>query len=280
MSKCAELHNLRNSYSGDCAITMHNRSGDIEGYGADRWDSIGSVQSAEADMIDEEERTERRNAKRKFARLLVLYLKKILTPDELKFIAACLQSDKTPYKVGVALGVDYAKVIESINDKHRKNKPKLIILMRYSGYDFRHGLEFLPGLNKYYKRELQKIKYYHDNREYFVQLERAYYLTHPEARRAYYAAHREKYLKYRSEYERTHKDKKAEQNKRYKDKHREELKEKNRLYREQNRAAISARRREAWKAFKAALTPEQLEAHRLKRRESQRAYRAAKKQAQ
>lgn len=156
MSKSAELHNLFYSFSGDSKLTTHNRSGDSTGDGAERWNFIGSVQSAEADIIDEEEHTEQREAKRKFARLLGLYFKKILAPVEFKFLAACMRGDRTPYAVGRSLGVDYEATIAAINAKHKANLPKLLQLMRAVGYENRRGLVFLPKLNYYIKRNAQK----------------------------------------------------------------------------------------------------------------------------
>lgn len=155
MSKSAELHNLFYSFSGDSTLTTHNRSGDATGDGAERWNFIGSVQSAEADIIDDEERTEQQEAKRKFAQLLGLYFKKILAPVEFKFLAACMRTDKTPYAVGRILGVNYEQTIAAINEKHKANMPKLLQLMRACGYDYRRGIVLMPKWSQYIKRRIQ-----------------------------------------------------------------------------------------------------------------------------
>lgn len=155
MSKNAELHNLFYSFSGDSTLTAHNRSGDSTGDGAERWNFIGSVQSAEADIIDEEERTEQQEAKRKFTQLLGLYFKKILMPGEFKFLAACMRGDKTPYAVGRSLGVNYEETIATINAKHKANMPKLLQLMRACGYDYRRGIVLMPKWAQYVKRRIQ-----------------------------------------------------------------------------------------------------------------------------
>lgn len=230
MSKSAELHNIFYSFSGDSTLTTHNRSGDSTGDGVERWNFIGSVQSAEADIIDEEERTEQREAKRKFAQLLGLYFKKILAPGEFKFLAACMCDDKTPYAIGRSLGVDYEATIAAINAKHKANLPKLLQLMRTVGYENRRGLVFLPKLNYYIKRNAQK-------RAAAI----TYARRHPELKRERYKvwreANRERQAEYNREYRRTRSD---------------ELREaENARKREQraaNREAINARARERYQA--------------------------------
>lgn len=144
MSKSAELYALSHSYSGDNIIKSKS-GGDSLTY----FDFVGSVQSAEADIIEAEERAEQRQAKRRFTQLLVLYLKKILAPVEFKFLVACMCRDKTPYAIGRSLGVDYNATIASINAKHKANMPKLLQLMRAVGYDYRRGIVLMPELTRY-----------------------------------------------------------------------------------------------------------------------------------
>ena len=165
MSKQSELYALRHSFSGDSPVTAHNRSGDSEGDGAERWNFIASVQSAEADIIDEEERAEQQEAKRKFAKLLGLYFKKILTPIEYEFLKECLKGELTPHKVGLKLGINYIQFIINIKAKNIANKQKFLLLIQYSGYDFRHGLEFLPKLEQKYKDYVRTQNWYYSNRE-------------------------------------------------------------------------------------------------------------------
>lgn len=155
MSKTSELYTLRHSFSGDRRLETHHRSGDSEGEGAELWDVVASTQSAEADLIDEEERAEQRVAKRQFAKLLGLYFKKILSPVEFKFLAACMRRDRTPYAVGRALGVNYETTIAAINAKHKANMPKLLQLMRACGYDYRRGIVLMPKWSQYVKRRIQ-----------------------------------------------------------------------------------------------------------------------------
>ncbi len=144
MSKSSELYALSHSYSGDNLVK--GKSGiDSLTY----FDYVGSVQSAEADIIEAEERAEQRQAKRKFTQLLGLYFKKILAPVEFKFLVACMRRDKTPCEVGRSLGVDYNATIASINAKHKANMPKLLQLMRAVGYDYRRGIVLMPELTRY-----------------------------------------------------------------------------------------------------------------------------------
>lgn len=144
MSKSSELYALSHSYSGDNVV-----KGKSDGDSLTYFDFIGSVQSAESDIIEAEERAEQRKAKRQFAKLLGLYFKKLLAPVELKFLVACMRRDKTPCEVGRSLGVDYNAIIASINAKHKANMPKLLQLMRACGYDYRRGIVLMPELTRY-----------------------------------------------------------------------------------------------------------------------------------
>ena len=60
MSKATELRLIERSISGDARRTMRNRSGDGDGEGAELWDSLASVASAEEEMIAAEDAAERR----------------------------------------------------------------------------------------------------------------------------------------------------------------------------------------------------------------------------
>lgn len=230
MSKSAELHNLFYSFSGDSTLTTHNRSGDTTGDGAERWNFIGSVQSAEADIIDDEERTEQQEAKRKFAQLLGLYFKKILSPVEFNFLTACMRTDKTPYAVGRSLGVNYEQIIATINAKHKANMPKLLQLMRACGYDYRRGIVLMPKWSSYVKRARQK-------RNAAI----TYAKRHPEVKRerykVWYEANRERQNEYNKQYRRTRSNELREaENARKREK------------RETNREADNARARERYQA--------------------------------
>lgn len=230
MSKNSELHNIFYSFSGDSTLTIHNRSGDSTGDGAERWNFIGSVQSAETDIIEAEVRAEQRQAKRKFTQFLGLYFKKILTPIEFKFLAACMSGDKTPYAVGRSLGVKFEQTIESINAKHNANMPKLLRLMRACGYDCRRGIALMPKWSHYIKRIKQK-------RSAAI----TYARRHPELKResykAWYEANRERQAEYNKEYRR---NRSAEQ--------REAENARKREYRAANREKYNARERERYHA--------------------------------
>lgn len=153
MSKSTELRNLRKSFSTDAIAAHHSRSGDEEGGGAVLLDFVAYTQSAEAAIIEAEERAERQAGKQQFARLLGQYFKKLLTPIEFKFLAACLRSSETPCSVGRQLGItDYKAVMGSINAKHKTNLPKLNLFMRACGYDYRRGVVFMPKWETYIKR--------------------------------------------------------------------------------------------------------------------------------
>lgn len=275
MSKSAELHNLFYSFSGDRTLTTHNRSGDSTGNGAERWNFIGSVQSAEADIIDEEERAEQQEAKRKFTGLLGLYFKKILTPVEFKFFAACMRTNNTPCAVGRNLGVNYEATIAAINAKHKENMPKLLQLMRACGYDCRRGIVLMPKWAYYVKRTRQ-------NRNAAI----TYARLHPELKRerykVWYEANRERQVEYNREYRRTRSDKLREaENARKRNQRAANRAEYNARYREyyQNNEVVRQKKAEYNRERYQNLTPEQREAKRERDRQAQQRKRAAQRQS-
>lgn len=275
MSKSAELHNLFYSFSGDSTLTTHNRSGDTTGDGAERWNFIGSVQSAEADIIEAEERTEQQEAKRRFTQLLGLYFKKILAPVELKFLAACMRGDRTPYAIGRSLGVDYEATIAAINAKHKANLPKLLQLMRTVGYENRRGLVFLPKLNYYIKRNAQK-------RTAAI----SYARRHPELKRerykVWYEANRERQAEYNREYRRTRSDELREaENARKREQraaNREEYNARQREYYQNNETGRQSKAEYSRKRYQ-SLTPEQREAKRERDRLAKQRQRESNREA-
>ena len=298
MSKTSELYTLRRSFSGDRRLETHHRSGDSEGEGAELWDVVASTQSAEADLIDEEERAEQRKAKRQFARLLGLYFKKILSPIEFKFLVESLKGTQTPHKVGLQIGIDYKQAITSITEKHRVNEQKFFLLMKYTGYDFRHGLGFLPNLVRAYKNYLWKHNWHITNRERILKEHADYYIinrkrileikaiynsTHREQRREYglkrYAAQRERILQQDKEYYSTHKEQRQIYNQKYWEENKDKLSDVNRKrasdWYKKNREIVRQRATERYKAKRANLTPEELAEFREREKLKQREYRAA-----
>lgn len=192
MSKSAELRNLRKSFSADATAAHHNRSGDEDGGGAVLLDFVAYTQSAEAAIIEAEERAERQAGKQQFTRLLGLYFKRLLSPIEFKFLAACLRSSETPCRVGRQLGItDYKAVIGSINAKHKANLPKLNLLMRACGYDYRRGLVLMPKWETYIK---------HGWSAWWASLTEAQKQAVRDRANARRAANREEYNAYQREY--------------------------------------------------------------------------------
>ncbi len=186
-SKRLELRNLYNSFSYDAPLTMYSRAGDEGGAVNTRLDLLASTQSAEAEIIEAEERAERQGTQRRFMQLLGLYLKKILAPVEFKFFALSVRTAETPYAIGRDLGLNYETAIETITAKYAANFLKLLRLLRAYGYGGAvQGFEFMPQWRRYV--EAQK-----KNREN-VKAVRRRILADPERR----AAFNEKKRKYRA----------------------------------------------------------------------------------
>lgn len=273
MSKQDEIRILRRSFSGDRSMSVRHRSGDSEGEGAALWDVIASVQSAEADMIDEEEREERREAMRKGIKVLRVYLRKVFDEKEKEFIKALISMpEKTPYQVGKEKGINSRVVGTSILKKWERTNGKLYKIMRSVGFDFWRGFEFLPRLQwqngervrKKVWRDLNREKVRKQNREYrkahkekIIAYQRAYQKAWYEAHKEYFKGYQKAWNKAHKEdqkredilsknraYKKAHKEEIRAKMKAYREAHKEELKAKDKLYRETHKEEIR-RRREA-----------------------------------
>lgn len=248
MSKTSELHNLRYSFSGDARISVHSRSGDSSSDGVDLWNYVAPVQSAEDDIIEEEEHAERRKAVRKFTRLLPLYFKKIFSPVEYKFFIACMHSDKTPFMIGCEMGIDYKAVATAILSKHNAHLPQFKKLMQLCGYHSR-TLDLLPKLQKY--------------------------LALSECKREYRETHKEQISEYKREYRATHKEQIAECTRKFRETHKEQLNAKRREDRKLHNDRYTARERARYAMRKEQITARKRayrEAHKEKFAEYQRKY--------
>ena len=237
MSKYAELQTLYSSWSVDAPLNVQSRSGDNTGAITARLDLYASTQSAEADIIEAEERAELRAGKKKFAQMLGLYFKKILTAPEFKFLAACIRSNnRTPCAIGRDMGVNYEEYINAITAKYNENMPRLAMLMRACGYDTRRGFVFMPKWQPYLKRKQADRRW-----------ARSKYARDPEAARAksrqYQATHPEECRAYRKRYAETHAAETKERRKKYYAEHKEQEIERARArYRNMTPEQYAARR--------------------------------------
>ena len=224
MSVHNELSIIKRSFSGDAYADVQNRSGECEDGDSIMFDFVAHAEEEQVRAI----------AKRRFSKLLKLYLQKILSEEELKFVAACLRSAETPYKVGVAMGIDYRKAWKSIQSKHAANLDKLQRLMLACGYDFYRHLAFLSKLERYF-----------NNMEKCNAIIKAYYAAHREEcrakERAYYAAHREERRAKDRAYRAVHREERRAINRAYYAAHREEIKAKSRTCREAHREEFNAK---------------------------------------
>lgn len=219
MGAVSELYAMRRSVSADMTVKHQSRSGDDQEGGAVLLDFLANVQSAEADIIEAEEREEQAESKRQFVRLLRLYFKKILSDQERKFLAECLRSGQTPYKVGRAMGLDYRTVIESVQSKHAASAPRLAALMRAVG--MRGAVQFFPKLaaavdkadydRVYYQRTIYRQKttrriWYENNRAEVLEKNRARYAATYERKTPKRTAEerREYWREYQRRYKREH----------------------------------------------------------------------------
>lgn len=246
MGAVSELCAMRRSFSGDAVRGIQSRSGDSQSESsAPLFDYVAHVQSAEADIIEEEERAEQAESKREFAALLRAYFKKILTADEYRFLVGCIRQNKTLYQVGRALGVNANKTAESIESKCKASEKQFFLLMSYSGYDCRRGCEFMARLfnpdahRRKVRDKIQACREYHQkynkdyrlkHKEYLQQIDRLRYAAQreyfQEKNKKYRSKNREAYRQYMREWKRNHKANRIEERKRYREKYRDKLIEK------------------------------------------------------
>lgn len=193
MGAVSELYAMQRSFSADRQVKHQSRSGDDQDGGAVVLDFLANVQSAEADIIESEERAEQQESKREFAALLRAYFKRILTADEYRFLVGCIRQNKTLYQVGRTLGVSANKTAESIESKCKASEKQFFLLMSYSGYDCRRGCEFMTRLfnpDAHRRKVRDKIQ---ARRAAISAYKRRYNLLHPEvnkrARKKYNQAH-------------------------------------------------------------------------------------------
>lgn len=258
MSVHSELNVISHSFSGDDHAEVNMRSGERDAGGAIMFDLVARVQSAEDDIIEAEEEQVRAIAKRSFTKLLKLYLKKILSVEELKFISTYLRTGETPYKIGRAMGLDYYTVIESIQAKNAANRDKLQRLMRRCGYDFRRGLVFLPGLERYFNKHINYSNYRAAHKEEINARQRAYQKVHRERKnernRFYRAANKEEINAKQRAYYAAHREEIGAQKHAYRAAHKEELNARERAYWAAHKEEINERRRARRAAKKAERT--------------------------
>lgn len=215
MGAVSELYAMQRSFSADRTVKHQSRSGDDQDGGAVVLDFVAQAQSAEADIIEAEERAELQESKRKFAALLRAYFKRILTADEYRFLVGCIRQNKTLYQVGRALGVNANKTAESIESKCKASEKQFFFLMSYSGYDCRRGCEFMARLfnpDAHRRKVRDKIQ-----------------------------ARREKERLYAACYFQRHKQERAEYKRKYRALNPEKKREEDRRYREANRIKIRTR---------------------------------------
>lgn len=245
-----ELYIMSHSFSADRQVQYQNRSGVEEGK-ASALDFFANIPSAEADIIEAEEREEQAEIKRKFTKLLLPYYKRILTDVEFKFLIACTRENKTPYRVGKSLGINYRNTYDSICRKHEANKDKLTALMRACGYDYRHGLDFLASIRKHLRICDNTLRYARAHREILRERVRIYRETHrieiAERRKAYYAEHREELCAKRRSEEYRKRERVRQRD--YYARNSARIREKARIYRETHRNEILAKRREQYPAY-------------------------------
>ena len=293
MYKATELRVIARSFSGDARQTMHHRSGGGEGDGAELWDSLESVPSAEVEMIAAEDAAELREGQKRGIKLLRVYLRQVFDERERELIRAILEArdGQTVRESAAGIGLDITegvRVRRSILHKWDRTGKRLLAELRSFGFGAWRYLDFLSAL-----KQAEEI-----SQKYYTDLEgnrakrRAYYAANKEKARFYYAAHREEILaKLRSEWTEHIEENRAKSRaawRRRVEKNREEILRKQTERRRKNREAVNARQREYYRTHKSQeyarirayqqAHPEKVRKWSRESRKRSRTARAAKKQ--
>lgn len=272
MSKATELRLIERSISGDARRTMRNRSGDGDGEGAERWDNLVSVPSAEEEMIEAEDAAERREGQKRGIKLLRVYLRQVFDARERELIRAILEArdGQTVRESAAGIGLDITegvRVRRSILCKWDRTGERLLAALRSSGFGAWRCLDFLSPLKRAEENLMHTVAYRALYPEKVKESKRVYHIMHCEEIRAkvraYKAAHPEWARERRKAYEERHREEKRVKSRLYYSEHREEIRARGRA----KRAAHGEEIRAKEQAYRAA--------HREEIRARQRAYRAA-----
>ena len=235
MSKSGELKMLKYGCSIDAPINYYHRSGDSEGSGGNMLDLYAQEASAEEAYLEEREES----AREVFARAFKLYLKKMLTGKERKFLSRILSGLEKPQEVGRSMGVKWFEYMQGIQRKAFANAKAFGRVVRLSGWS--RAELFAETI---YKR-LEQLSAGYALNEILPQnkkIER-FRKKKAELARKWRAANYEHSRKYQSEYM-----------KQWREDHREKLREWSRAYYTSNIERERARNRAKWEKVKA--TPE------------------------
>ena len=256
MSKATELRVIARSFSGDARQTMHHRSGDGEGDGAELWDSLASVPSAEEEMIAAEDAAERREGQKRGIKLLRVYLRQVFDERERELIRAILEArdGQTVRESAAGIGLDITegvRVRRSILHKWDRTGKRLLAELRSFGFGAWRYLDFLSALKQ--AEEISQ-KYYTDlegNRAKSraawrrrVEKNREEILRKQAERRR---KNREAVNARQREYYRTHKSQEYARIRAYQQAHPEKVRKWSRESRKRSRTARAAKKQEASK---------------------------------
>ena len=219
MSKQDELRTIRRTISGDRCITYHHRSGDAEEDGEMLFDLVAHVQSAEDDLIEAEERDERREIRARAAKVFRVYLKKVYSVEERKILIALMRDPKKKIKaIREENGIKDRKITIRIFEKWERTRGKLKRAFRLVGFDFMRGkiaafarIELL-GFYRYYQKTNSE-EYSRMYREYWAahrdEINRKQRERRAENREEYNRRNRQWRAAHREENNRTQRDRRA-----------------------------------------------------------------------
>lgn len=274
MSKSSELRVLRCGRSVDAPIKYHHRTGDEEGGAGNILDLYVQEESAEEVYFGNADE----HAREMFIKGFRLYLKKVFTEQERRFLQGLLAGKESPYKIGRALGVEHFSFLQGIQRKAYKNVKPLAKLAKITGWSgaetFTETIYIrLEQLNAGFslneiipqnKRRQRKLKYFREYR-------RVYRLAHIDKERArdraYYWANREKRKKEALNYKKEHYQERLAYSRKYNKENREKRLLSWKEYRIKNREKINFCNRER----------RANDEYRAKHRDYERARRARKK---
>jgi len=148
-NRCAEYHNVLHTVSINAPRYHHRRSGDKESGGAEMLDYFARSLSPEEELIEREERGEKRTAIKRALKATQYYIKTVFSAVEIDFIRLILTTEDTPAVIAKSLNTDYYELSKSIYSKFAATSKTLIAWFYECGYYCQSELEFLPRLATY-----------------------------------------------------------------------------------------------------------------------------------
>ncbi len=176
--RVAEYHNVLNTVSVNALRQYSHRSGDREGGGVEMLDYYACSPSPEEELIEREERREKRTAIKQALRVAMRYINTTFSEVEVAFIRLVVTTEDTPAKIAQSLNVDYFELSKTLYRTFSITSKFLVKAFYECGYYCRSDLDFLPRLAAYLAASEQNRRWLEENAERRKTSKREWYEKH------------------------------------------------------------------------------------------------------